>query len=189
MSFAALPPVASWRHEGLRAGFEVAFFSHDDRGIQVEGTTTATESGESWVVDYVIRLDPAWRTRFARITRRGGGLSATTVIEADGSGGWHIDGVPAPRLQGCLDLDLESSAMTNTFPVHRLDLSDGREASVPATYVRAVGPAVDRLEQIYARVGDDHYAYAAPAFDFSCRLVYDEHGLVLDYPSIATRVS
>jgi hypothetical protein len=188
MSFAALPPAGSWRHEGLRAGFEVAFFSHDDRGLQVEGATTATEDGESWIVTYVIRMDPAWRTRFARITRRSGRFDAATLIEADGDGGWHIDGVLAPQLQGCLDLDLESSAMTNAFPVQRLDLANGREASVPAAYVRAVGPGVERLEQTYARVGGGHYAYAAPAFDFSCRLVYDEHGLVLDYPGIATRV-
>jgi hypothetical protein len=27
----------------------------------------------------------------------------------------------------------------------------------------------------------------APAFDFACRLTYDESGLVLDYPGIAVR--
>jgi hypothetical protein len=78
--------------------------------------------------------------------------------------------------------------MTNAFPVHRLDLDLDREVSVPAAYVRAAGPVVDRLEQTYMRVGEHSYAYAAPAFDFTCRLVYDEHGLVLDYPGIATRV-
>jgi hypothetical protein len=93
-----------------------------------------------------------------------------------------------PLLQGCLDLDLESSAMTNAFPVHRLDLSDDRVTSVPAAYVRAVGTAVGRLEQTYTRVGEGTYAYAAPEFDFACQLVYDEHGLVRNYPGIATRV-
>jgi hypothetical protein len=29
--------------------------------------------------------------------------------------------------------------------------------------------------------------YAAPVFDFACRLLYDESGLVLDYPGIAVR--
>ena len=78
--------------------------------------------------------------------------------------------------------------MTNTFPVHRLDLPDGREASVPAAYVRAVVPAVDRLEQTYSPISEGHYAYAAPAFDFDARLIYDQHGLILDYPGIAARV-
>jgi uncharacterized protein len=48
---------------------------------------------------------------------------------------------------------------------------------------------VERLEQTYARTTDDAarqcYDYAAPAFE--ARLVYDESGLVLDYPGIAVR--
>jgi hypothetical protein len=188
MSFVELPSVASWRHEGARAGFEVAFFSVNDRGPRVEGTTTATEDGRSWVVDYAIQLDGSWLTRSARIVGRSAGSTVVTVIEADGTGHWQVDGVAAPHLQGCLDLDLEASAMTNTFPVHRLHLPVERPVDAPAAYVRAVGLAVDRLDQTYSRSGEGHYDYTAPVFGFSCRLVYDQHGLILDYPGIATRV-
>lgn len=31
------------------------------------------------------------------------------------------------------------------------------------------------------------YDYRAPMFDFECRLIYDQYGLVLDYPGIAIR--
>jgi uncharacterized protein len=188
MAFVVLPSVASWRHEGARAGFEVAFFAVDDRGPRVEGTTTATEDGTSWIVNYEIQLDTSWLTRSARITGRSGSSTVATVIEADGMGHWKIDGVAAPHLQGCLDLDLEASAMTNTFPVHRLCLPAERAVAAPAAYVRAVGLSVDRLEQTYSRSGEGHYDYAAPEFNFACRLVYDQHGLILDYPGIATRV-
>jgi hypothetical protein len=62
-------------------------------------------------------------------------------------------------------------------------------AAAPAAYVRAVGLSVVRLEQTYARTTGDaarqRYDYAAPAFGFEARLVYDESGLVLDYPGIA----
>jgi hypothetical protein len=67
----------------------------------------------------------------------------------------------------------------------------GARAAAPAAYVRALNPAVERLDQTYARIADEagrqQYDYAAPAFDFSCRLCYDEGGLVLDYPGIAVR--
>ena len=46
---------------------------------------------------------------------------------------------------------------------------------------------VERLEQRYARVAEREYDYEAPAFEFACRLVYGEDGLVLDYPGIAER--
>ena len=65
--FVALPPVASWRHEGARAGFEVTYFT-DDSGIRAEGTTTVTEDGESWIVDYVIQLDASWLTRIGHFS-------------------------------------------------------------------------------------------------------------------------
>ena len=51
---------------------------------------------------------------------------------------------------------------------------------------------VERVEQRYARV-DNHgtstqYDYRAPTFEFEARLVFDETGLVLDYPGLARRV-
>ena len=70
-------------------------------------------------------------------------------------------------------------------------LAPGAGAAAPAAYVRAVGLAVEQLEQTYLRAPDEgtrqRYDYAAPAFDFTCRLSYDESGLVLDYPGIAVR--
>jgi hypothetical protein len=105
----------------------------------------------------------------------------------DGSGRWRVNGAAAPALDGCLDLDLESSAMTNALPVHRLQLEVGEHAEAPAAYVRAVDLTVERLEQRYVRLDDDggrqRYRYSAPRFRFECELVYDEHGLVLDYPA------
>ena len=82
--------------------------------------------------------------------------------------------------------------MTNALPVHRLGLPVGGRATAPAAYVRARDLAVERLEQTYARVTDEtshqRYDYRAPAFEFACRLVYDESGLAIDYPGIAVRV-
>ncbi len=81
--------------------------------------------------------------------------------------------------------------MTNALPVRRMGLAIGAQASAPAAYVRALDLSVERLEQSYVRIADEgshqQYDYCAPAFDFRCKLVYDECGLALDYPGIATR--
>lgn len=144
-----------------------------------------------WAVEYTIELDRAGATRSARVNRWSAAGHSTAVLEADGAGRWLVDGVAAPQLDGCLDVDLESSAMTNALPVRRLGLPVAARAAAPAAYVRADGLAVDRLEQAYLRVpgrgARQRYDYTAPAFDFACRLVYDRSGLVLDYPGIATR--
>ncbi|MFI0485963.1 putative glycolipid-binding domain-containing protein [Actinomadura sp. 9N215] len=79
-------------------------------------------------------------------------------------GRWPIHDRHDPRLNGCVDVNLESSAMTNALPVHRLHLNVDETADAPAVYVRAADLTVDRLEQSYARLPDtagrQSYAYA-----------------------------
>jgi len=191
MSFRPPPATACWQHLEARSGFEVAYFQGLADGLVVDGTTAAVEDGQTWVVTYSIALDAAWVTRSARITARSGSGSRETLLAADGAGTWLVNGGPAAHLDGCLDVDLESSAMTNALPVHRMGLPVGARASAPAAYVRALDLSVERLDQDYARTADEgryqRYDYAAPAFGFTSRLVYDESGLVLDYPGIARR--
>jgi hypothetical protein len=191
MEFAPVPATAAWQHRGARTGFEVAYFQPLGEGCRIEGWTTAIEDGLAWAVEYVIDLDGAGATRSARIRGRSAPGFTSAQLEADGAGRWVVDGVPASHLDGCLDVDLESSALTNALPVRRTGLAPGARAAAPAAYVRAVGLGVERLEQTYLRVPDEaahqRYDYAAPAFDFACRLTYDESGLVLDYPGIAVR--
>src|SRR5215210_7091085 len=152
------------------------------------GCTTAVENGEAWVIDYDRRVCADWRTRSARVTRRvGAGSTTTTTVENDGHGRWRVDGVLRHDLRGCHDVDLESSALTNAIPVHRLALEPGQSSEAPAAYVRT-SLTVERLEQTYTRV-DTHerhqrFRYRAPFFGFECELVYDTSGFALSYPGI-----
>jgi uncharacterized protein len=185
------PATACWQHLEARAGFEVAYFQTAADGWRIEGSTAAIEDAQTWVVTYSIQLDSAWATRSASVTSRTTRGLHQIQLECDGAGHWQIDGDAAHHLDGCMDIDLESSAMTNTLPVHRLHLPAGARADAPAAYVRAASLTVERLEQTYVRIADEaaqqHYDYAAPAFGFTARLGYDESGLVLSYPGIAVR--
>ncbi|MEV6156796.1 putative glycolipid-binding domain-containing protein [Nonomuraea sp. NPDC052129] len=192
MIFTSPPETAAWRHHTARTGFEVVYFQPTQDGHLIEGRTTAVEEGQTWAVGYTIEVDAGWRTRRARLTSRSVAGVRETVLESGDPGSWRVDGVPAPHLDGCLDVDLESSAMTNAFPVHRLRLAVGAGQDTPAAFVRAVDLTVERLDQRYTRIPDEgrrqRYGYAAPVFDVACRLIYDESGFVLDYPGLASRV-
>jgi len=191
--FHAPPPAAAWTHEDARAGFEVVYFQADNDGQLLIGCTTALQDGRTWIIDYKIRVDASWTTRSALITGSSTLGLRTVLLEHDGQGRWQLDGDPAQHLDGCFDVDLESSAMTNALPVHRLALPVGARAAAPAAYVRAEDLRVERLEQEYLRTASaqpqQHYDYKAPAFDFRCQLVYDQHGLVVRYPGIAARAA
>lgn len=199
MADTSLPPSAAWRHVEARDGFEAVFFRQGAGGARIEGRTCGLEDGVTWDVGYVLDVDDRWRTRRAHIRSRWAAGAAERVIESVADGRWTVDGVPAPTLDGLLDIDLESSACTNLLPVRRLGLRVGEAADAPALYVRAPDLRVERLDQSYERTDDGiddstgergaRYAYRAPRFDADFVLPYDAGGLVLDYPGLAVRVA
>jgi hypothetical protein len=193
MTFAPPPAVAAWQHREARAGFETVFIEDTGAKVQVAGYVTAVEDHEAWAVEYLITADEGWKASNARVRGRSAAGGRELALESDGAGSWTVDGAPVPELDGCLDVDLEASAFTNAFPVRRLGLAVGEEAAAPAVYVRALDLTVGRLEQRYIRLPDDgprkRFQYTSPGFDFEAELLYDEAGLVIDYPGIAARAA
>ena len=192
MAFQGPPAFAAWRHRNVRDGFEVLFLRSGPDHYQLQGETTAVEDGRAWAVRYTIVVDADWLTRTAHVVGWTTSGRREVRLEADGIGGWLVDGTATPLLAGCLDVDLESSSFTNALPVHRLNLEVGQSADAPAVYVRALDLSVERLEQRYSRIEDERsiqrYQYSAPRFDYIGRLAYDSYGLLLDYPGLAERV-
>jgi hypothetical protein len=192
MAMEQIPGFAAWRHLGARDGFEVLFVRNDAEGRVLEGHATAVEDGNPWAVRYSILLDPDWVTRAVRVTAHSSSGSHDVRLESSGAGTWLVDGAPAPHLDGCVDVDLEASVVTNALPVHRLGLAPGTAAGVPAAFVRAPDVRVERLEQRYLRLDDEgghqRYDYAAPRFGYAGTLRYESSGLLLEYPGIAERV-
>jgi uncharacterized protein len=190
-TFEDLPRSAAWVHEGARQGLETVFIRRTSRGWRLSGHTTAVEAEAAWTVRYDIGVDASWRTRAADVWSWSTDGRSKVSLRHDGAGRWTINGISAARLDGCMDVDLESSACTNAFPVHRRAAENG-PFEAPAAYVRVAGAEVTRLEQSYDRDPtepvDGCWAYRAPQFEFACRIQYDQHGLVLHYPGIARRV-
>ena len=189
--FRHLPLHAVWRHVGEPDGFECAFFRVEDDLLVVEGQTIALDRDDVWSVGYSIRIDDSWRTRDARLAVRT--AQGIDVVELEHTGPrWFVDGQHVAEFDGCDDLDLEASACTNTFAVHRLALPVGGRADAPAIYVSAPELRVGRLEQVYEhlddRDGGSRYRYRAPQFSFETVIRFDGSGLVDDYPTIAERV-
>lgn len=117
--------------------------------------------------------------------RHVGPREGTEVLVTEATVGGH-------RLTGhttAVNVDLESSAVTNTLPVHRLSLPLGEPSDVPAAFVRATDLRVERLEQTWERLETaGQVAYTSSTFDVRCTLTYDGSGLVVDHPGIAQRL-
>lgn len=187
--FTELPRWGAWRLSGAYEGFEVVGFKTGDSGTRLEGTTVGVEDGVPWALHYVLDVDHDWHVRRAVVR----GHDGTGVeLHADGAGAWTVDGEPRPALDGCLDLDLEASAVTNTLPVHRLGLAVDQQGASAAAYIRTDGLVVERLDQTYRRLpdveGQLRFDYASPRFGYRDTLHVGREGLVVAYPGIGERV-
>ncbi|WP_100813511.1 putative glycolipid-binding domain-containing protein [Microbacterium lacus] len=191
MRLTPLPSAESWNHQGLRVGFEVAFFRDVRLGHRLTGHTTANESGALWSVGYDLTVDPSWTTISVRASRLSAQGTGEMTMTRDAQGHWIVGGTQRPDLDGCVDVDFESSAVTNTLPIHRLDFIVGASVDVPAAFVRADDLRVERLEQRYTLVGTTPdrllFHYESSTFDFACDIPFDRAGLVVEYPGIAVR--
>lgn len=187
MDLLAMPTAASWTHTGVRVGFEVLFV---DAG-RLRGRTSAREGASTWYVGYQIDVDADWRTRSVHAVNSTASGDREVVLERTADDRWTVNGIVRPDLDGCQDVDFESSAVTNTLPVHRLAFVLGKTFEVPAAFVQADDLGVIRIEQRYTLLSSDEqqhvFRYQSATFDFECDLTYDASGLVLDYPGIAIR--
>lgn len=185
------PAGASWTHTGARTGFEVAFFEDLDAGHRLSGHTTANESSALWSVGYDVAVDRLWRTVTVRASNLTDAGQEKLTLTRDSDGRWTANGEQRPDLHGCGDVDFESSAVTNTLPLHRLDFIEGVGVDVPAAFVRADDLRVERLEQRYTLMKADReqilFHYESSTFEFACDLRYDRSGLIVEYPGIAIR--
>lgn len=185
------PGEASWNHAGVRTGFEVAFFQVLRAGHRLTGHTTARESSALWSVGYDVTVDRSWRTVAVQASTLTAMGARELTLTCDSAGRWAANGELRPELDGCLDVDFESSAVTNTLPLHRLDFIEGVGVDVPAAFVRAEDLRVERLEQRYTLIdaGPEQilFHYESSTFEFACELRYDSAGLIVEYPGIAIR--
>ncbi len=182
MEYEELPRFAAWQFVDSVDGFEVVY----RHATGIRGHTCAVEAGHAYAVHYEIVWDARWRTREAHVHNDTASGPRSTSLLSDGEGSWTVDGEPAPHLDGLYDVDLEASACTNTLPVHRLDLPRGDVVTASAAYVQALDLQVRRLDQTYRRLDDDQFDYTSEG-GFRALLVYDKHGLIVDYPGIARR--
>lgn len=179
-----------WRREDVE-GHGVVRVSADSEDVHIQGFEVTASGGARFEID----LDAGWRTRTVDIESIGrDGVSRAMRLEADGSGAWMLNGQEIADVRGCVDVDLYSVPVTNTLPIRRLTLADGEEAHVAAVWIGLPELEIERLEQVYRRVGQEEtgrwrYEYRPAGSDNSVWMTVDSDCIVIDYEDFATRLT
>lgn len=173
-------------------GLEQCLLTLDRSGLTLEGVVAGARGGDH-AAHYLLRTDPAGRTRELRLRHLGG---PDLHLAADETARWRdaARGEALPALDGCIDVDLAMSPATNTLPIRRLQLGTRETADLCVAYVPlpsdAGAPLVPRsVAQRYARIDESTWRFHQPDADFTADLPVDDLGLVLDYPGLFRRVA
>ena len=154
-------------------------------GINVRSVLIGEFEGFAYGAQYDIGLAADWTFRSLTLRLQDGRVLR---LNSNGLGDWKLNGRRAPELEGCVDIDISGTPFTNTLPIRRSRFTDG----VPQQFAMAWVP-LDSLEpfrdgQIYTQLDSTHYRYQAADRSFEQVLTVDENGLVVDYPTLFSRV-
>lgn len=163
-----------------------------DDGIRVQSVALGVEAGKPWAVRYTLRCDAGWRTRELSVESLGSD-DGPLALTGDGTGHWtRARGERLPVFDGCLDVDLSSTAFTNTLPIRRLEMVPGWSEEITVVYVAVPGLEVSVARQRYHCLtwGADggRYRFEDVASGFTAEISVDADGVVIEYPHIARRV-
>ena len=138
---------------------------------------------------YTLICDKAWRTLELRImAEQAPGQMIARHLLATGDGRWtDVDGNPLPELDGCIDVDIAWTPLTNTLPVRRLDLRPGQEEDIRVVYLPLPELELRVMEQRYTRLAGDRARYRSVGSGFERDLTLDDDGFVIEYPGLFRR--
>ena len=154
---------------------------------RLRGTAAGAVEGKPFALQYEVECDEGWLVLRAEVALNLPGGEKDLVLTQE-NGVWQIDGVDAPALEGCVDLDLAFSPSTNTLPIRRMKLEKGELGSTRAAWVLFPTLEVRPLDQQYRRIAPDRYRYrsgdAKQDFKGAFRtvLTVGAGGLVQEFP-------
>lgn len=158
---------------------------------EADGIVLGVEDGAAFRLRYAVRCDSRWRVRGVKISfvdeRRGLSLAA------DGEGRWFDEsGAAVPALDGCVDVDITATPLTNTLPIRRLSLKQGESADIKVAYITIpdlrVAPDGQRYTCLETDAAGGRYRFEQTGSGFTAVLRVDADGLVDDYPGLFRRV-
>ena len=161
---------------------------------------------EPYLLEYELATAEAFITRTLTVRTQGRGWRRSLTLTRNPNGSWTADatadgetdlrppGGDTSAFEGAVDCDLGRSRLANSTPVlrHRL-LRGGGPVDFLMAWVSVPDLSVDPSGQRYTFVrheGDLHVVrYEARGGSFVADITFDDDGLVVTYPELATRAA
>jgi hypothetical protein len=169
-----------WRRLDM-PGHETVRVYGDKDGWYLDGAAVFLYEGKPCRLEYLIECDTDWQTAFVSLDGWVGDEAVEIEIDVNQENVWSLNGEEIEAVEGCIDIDLNFSPVTNTLPIRRLNIGVGESATVKAAWLRFPSFELETLEQTYTRLDETTYRYESGG-GFIRELKVNEAGFMTDYP-------
>ncbi len=173
-----------WRRLDV-PGHEAVRIYGDEDGWYIDGSAVFIYDAQPCRLEYLIECDTEWKTKFVTVDGFVGDEVISIEIEAE-NGVWHLDGKEIEVVDGCVDIDLNFSPVTNLLPIKRSSIAVGDNARVKAAWLRFPSFSLEPLEQTYTRKSQTVYSYHTST-GFETNITVDTFGVVVEYSDLWIR--
>lgn len=165
-------------------GIETAWIELGGDALRGHGRAVGTTPQPYWI-SYELDTADGFVTRRLQVTAESADGTRTLDLRHDGAGRWTANGERVPDVYGALDCDLGLCPLTNTMPVlrHGLHLAPGEREFLMA-WVSVPDLTVLPSQQTYTHLGQGRIRFVSG--DFRSDIEFDDDGVVVDYPGLAT---
>jgi hypothetical protein len=179
--------VARWR-DWAGESIEHLVLREGPDTITAQSVVLGTADEGAFAARYEIVCDRSWRVRKAQIALVG--HERRIELASDGAGSWSDgSGARLTQLDGAVDIDLTVTPFTNTLPIRRLDLQEGKSADIVVVYIDLPELSLTTDPQRYTCLEPGRrYRFESLDSDFVRELEVDGRGLVVSYPGLFRRL-
>ena len=171
------------------AGFEAARLSLDGLALHATGRAVGQLPEPYWLT-YTLQTDDRAATTRLSVTATTTDADYDLDLRREGET-WYVNGEPRADLAGALDCDLACSPVTNTMPIirHGLQHGPGTQRFLMA-FVQVPTLRVVTSQQSYTHLSlaEDSARVRYASGSFVSDLTVDRDGLVIEYPTMASRI-
>jgi len=148
------------------------------------------EDGIPFRLTYRLGWDERGRLQQADLEARKGAQVTSLGLRSDGEGHWSSpQGERLHHLDGCIDIDIWPTPLTNSFPLWRSQMHLGQRLEFLMAWVAAPDLTVEAKPQAYTRLAERLFLFESlDGSGFKAELPVDDDGLVTDYPGLFRRV-
>jgi uncharacterized protein len=158
-------------------------------GSKISSVIIGVAEDKIFEVEYHIKTNSDWETESVEIHSIVEGLVESFSFHGDGKGMWRRNGEMLQDFNGCIDVDLPLTPFTNTLPINRLKLQNGRQQLIKVVYLDLLSNEIKPVTQKYTRLSDREYKYENVPNDFEAVIRVDDSGFVVDYPTLFERIA